>query len=445
MASEHGTIATPPPASATSAARAPVSPLTALRYPDYRTLWWGALASNHGNWIQTVAQGQLVYALSGSTAVLGWVAFATQIPMVCLTLIGGVLADRLERRKMLQVTQSVLTTTSLLLTLLTFTGQIQIWHILVLVAINGMMVGINIPTFQSFLGDLVPREIRGPAIALNSAQFHTSRSLGPVIAGLIFLTLHDPPGVYRSYALCFALNTLSFGALLGALHSIQYRPDHLEPLSTQWLLEVRRFREGIAEAWRYIKSSLPVTILLLLTALSAYYGMPLLALLPAYAAETITPFHSGASPGAIQSHLMTAAGAGSVVGALWGATRLQRIGPQLGIVISCVGYAVSNIALGQVVAEPAAWGWMVVNGFFATCNAVQINTRLQVRVPDDLRGRLMAVYSLCFTLAMALGNLASGYLARGEQVPQTLTLNGSVYLLVLGLVVLFGWRRWTRS
>lgn len=447
MPQDVGTIATPllDPGVIEEPSNGSTSPLAALAYRDYRVLWFGALASNHGNWMQTVAQGQLVYALSHSTATLGWVAFATQIPMVMLTLVGGVLADRLERRKMLQITQSILTTSALLLTILTATGVIQIWHIIVLVAINGMMVGINIPTFQSFLGDLVPRSVRGQAIALNSAQFHASRSLGPVIAALVFLLVIDKPGTWTSYAVCFGLNTLSFAALLAALHSIKFRPDHIEPLSTNWQLELRRFRDGIGEAITYIRGFAPVAIILTLTAISAFFGMPLLALLPAYAADVVIPWHAGTAPAAIQSHLMTAAGAGSVVGALFGSGMLQRVGPQWGIVISCVGYALSNIGLGFTSIEQYAWAWMVMNGFFATCNAVQMNTRLQVRVPDVLRGRLMAVYSLCFTLAMAIGNLNSGYLARGQHVPETLRLNGILFFICVTLVATLGWKKWTRK
>lgn len=439
-----------PDAAVTSASAAPpaaesYTPGAALAFRDYRLLWSGALASNLGNWMQTVAQAQLVYAISGSTVTLGVVAFATQIPMVAMTLLGGLLADRLERRRMLQVTQSVLTCSALTLTLLTLTGKIEIWQIVILAIIQGSMAGINIPTFQAFIGDLVPREVRGAAIALNSAQFHTSRSLGPALVALIFMWVAEEPGRWQATGLCFALNTLTFGALLTALALIRFRPDHIEALTWRPGIELRRLGGQLGEVLRYVRTSAPVTILLILTGLAAFFGMPLIALLPAYSADVVIPFHHNAVPAQVQGHLLTAAGAGSVVGALWGAGFLQRRGPQLGIVISMVGYGTSLLAIALTRQEGIALFWMAWNGFFATASAVQVNTRLQVRAPDLLRGRVMAVYSMVFTLAMALGNLVSGVVAHGGRVPLALGLNGVLFAVLAGLVAWHGWRRWTRE
>ncbi|HYE76749.1 MAG TPA: MFS transporter, partial [bacterium] len=329
-------------------AAAPRGLFHSFRYRDFALFWTGACLSNVGTWMQMVAQSALIYALSGSTVTLGVVAFAAQVPMVLLTLVGGSLADRLDRRRMLLVTQAVMASTAVALAVLAATGAIRIWHILVIAVINGTANGITIPTFQAMVGDLVPREARGNAIALNSAQFHLSRSIGPALAAGLFALVQDRPGDYGGSALCFAANALSFGAVIGALLLLRHRPASVGHLEADWRAEARRFQAGLLEALGYLRAHPGIELLIHLTAITAFFGMPLVALLPAYAKDVVVPVHPLSAPAQIQGHLMTASGIGAVIGAVGITSALRKRRPIPVTLLFALLYGVTVGATGLV-------------------------------------------------------------------------------------------------
>lgn len=406
----------------------------ALRYRDFALFWIGACLSNIGTWMQMIAQAALVYELSSSTVVLGLVPFAAQVPMILLTLVGGSLADRLDRRKMLLITQSTQAVTAAILAVLAYTGVIQIWHIILIALVNGTANGITIPTFQAMVGDLVPREVRGNAIALNSTQFHLSRSIGPAIAAGLFAIVQDSPGRYFGSALCFAVNALSFLAVIIALLALQHPPAAMGALESDWRAEARRFRTGLAEVFTYLRAKPHLEVLIHLTAITAFFGMPLMAQLPAYAAEVLTPLHPGEATAQIQGHLMTAGGIGSVIGALGMTALLRRRDPYRVIFGFTLAYAASIALIGMQRYEPYGWLAMFIMGVVGTTYTVIINTRIQLDAPDALRGRLMALYTLAFLLSMAIGNLITGVVAQNGRVAFAIVLNG----LLMAVLILVG-------
>ncbi|MEO7995560.1 MAG: MFS transporter, partial [bacterium] len=386
---------------------------------------------------QSVAQGQLVYSLNHSEISLGLVAFIQQVMMTLLTLVGGSLADRMERRRLMFVTQGVMMASGAVLTILAATGIVQVWHIMILAGINGAARGLNIPTNQTMVGDLVPREIRGSAIALNSAQFHASRSIGPALVAVVFVFATDSPGAWHGSAICFGVDALSFGALIWALYIMKFRPDNVEPMGRDLRLELTRFWHGIREAFLYVRTSPTTGAIIVVTAACAFFGMPLISLMPAYSRDVVIPFFAHSVSQQVQGHLLTAAGMGAVIGALGMTTLLRRLPIMRVIMVSAAGYALAILAVALTNNEALGWGFMALTGLCSITYTVLINTQIQTSVPDLIRGRVMAMYSLAFTLSMAMGNVISGFVARATSVPIAWTINacGLLLLLLIGMVL----------
>src|SRR5258708_11262951 len=273
--------------------------------PNYRLYWSGAFLSNIGTWMQMVAQGWLVYQLTGSTLLLGVVSFAGSIPILFLSIFGGVLADRTERRKLMVFTQIAMMLLAFLLAALTFAHLITVWYIMAISFSNGVVNAFNAPVRQSLIPDLVPLEHLHSAIAMNSAQFQSSRILGPALAG-ITLAAFGP-------AWCFLINGVSFLTVIAALLFVTV--PALAPRKPQSMLN------NVAEGLHYVRTDPTMFALLLVAAIPGLFGQPYQPMLPSVVSNLLQLGATGL--GFVES----AAGAGALIGALFVASLSQSRRP----------------------------------------------------------------------------------------------------------------------
>ncbi|MDR7483342.1 MAG: MFS transporter, partial [Armatimonadota bacterium] len=375
-------------------ALAPAQAFSALRHPHYRRFWWGGLVSLIGSWIQITAQGWLVYDLTGSPFMLGTVTMVNTIPTMLLGLVGGVVADRSEKRHLLLATQGTFMLVSAILAVLTLTGQIAVWHILVLSAASGVAAAMDMPARQSLLAHLVDRDDLMNAVALNSAVFNGSRIIGPVIAGVII----DQFGNRAGPGLSFALNTVTYLAVLGALATI---PVNSRPPAAERQDLMRELREGLA----FALGQPVLRALLALLAVTGVFGLSFTVLLPVFARDVLHVAARG------YGLLLTASGLGATVGVL----ALAAARPARMEVVILTLYGAFAVLLAAFAASPAfAVSLVLIVGVSGTVTAYMsaTNTTIQTMVPDGLRGRVMSLYILAFFGTAPLGGLFMGALAQ---------------------------------
>jgi MFS family permease len=380
----------------------------ALRYPNYRLWFAGQLVSLFGTWMQTTAQGYLVYQLTQSSAYLGYVAFAAGVPTWLFTLYAGVVADRIRKRTLLVITQASMMILAFTLSALTFLGVIQAWHIIVLACLLGIANAFDAPSRQSFTLEMVSREDLPNAIALNGTMFNAATAAGPAVAGLIYAVAGP--------AWCFAINGASFMAVIVAL--MLMRLDHVpRPRVTKSALA--DLREGL----RYVLATDSVRMIIATIGAFSLIGMGLVALMPAWAVKVL------GGNAATNGLLLSARGAGSLVGALLIATLAHR--KIKGRLLSMGGFA---MALFLLVFSALRWlplsmlalagmGW----GFMMVVNSA--NALVQMQVPDELRGRVMGIYTLVFFGMGPIGALLSGLLAARIGEVATIALAACLILL----------------
>jgi MFS family permease len=386
----------------------------ALGHPNYRRWYAGQLVSLLGSWVQTTAQGFLVFELTGSSAYLGYVVFAAGLPAWLFTLLGGVVADRLPRRWLLVGTQAAMMIPAFVLAALTFLGAVQPWHILILAFAVGVVTAFDAPARQSFVVELVGHEDLTNAIALNATIFHSATTLGPAAAGLLY-TLVGP-------AWCFAINGVSFLAVIAALLSMRLTPR-------------TRGRSGSAlgelvAGLRFVGGHTTIRSLLVGMGAVSVFGMGLMALMPAWAVKVL---HGHAGTNGL---LLSARGLGSLAAALTVASlgRITYRGRLL--TTGSIALPVTLLIFGLVRSLPAAMVALFCAGlgviiFYNMCNAL-----VQGETPDELRGRVMGIYSLTFFGLMPLGSLLAGTLAAHLGEPTTVLLDASALLALALLGVL---------
>ncbi len=375
--------------------------LAAFSYRDFRVLWFGAFTSTVGTWMQKVAQSWLVFDLTKSSFYLGLDDFLGQLPILLLTLIGGVIADRHDRRHLLLGSQYVQMATAFTLAILVFTGHVHIWHILTLSFIAGLGQAFGGPAYQSLVPTLVAKKDLPNAIALNSIQFNLARVFGPLIAAaaLLFGT-----------AACFALNGFSFLVVIVALLSLHIK--HIPTTDRKPILH--ELKGGLS----YARSQPAILGLTVLAFLTTFLGLPLLTFLPIFVREI---FHGEVRQ---YTQLMAYSGAGAVVGALVVAWlgRCKHMGLTLLIVQMIFGALITAFARSQV------WWWSCLVLFLAGAALIVVFSMtaslVQLIVPDHLRGRVVSIYMLAFRGGMPLGSLAGGYAASLTSAPQVLAVNG---------------------
>jgi MFS family permease len=389
----------------------------ALRHRNFQLFFSGQLISLTGTWMQTVAQSWLVYRLTGSGLKLGAVGFASQIPVFLFAPLGGISADRHDRRHVVIATQTASMLLAFVLAALTLSGKVQVWHVFVLAALLGVINAFDIPARQSFLVDMVGKEDLMNAIALNSSMFNGARVVGPAVAGILVAKLGE--------GWCFFANGVSYIAVIIGL--LMMKVNAAPRVSA----ETSPF-EHIIEGFRFVNRTAPIRALLLLLGVVSVTGMPYVVLMPIFAARIL---HSGGQELAslIGSHdlgavrlgiLMGATGVGALLGALTLAMRSGVKGLGRWVTVCCAGFGVSLILFA---ASRFFWVSVVLLmpvGYFIMLQMACSNTLIQVMVPDELRGRVMAVYSMMFMGLAPIGALIGGALSDRLGASLTVAMGG---------------------
>jgi MFS family permease len=411
------TTADTPVSAATPSARTLRRTLVAFTYRDFRVQWIGACTSSIGTWMQIVAQNWLIVSLTHSPFFLGLDAFLQQLPIILFSLIGGVFADRYDRRRTLLVSQVVQMGTSGVLALLMYFQAIEIWHILALSFVTGCAQSFGGPAYQSLIPSLVDKKDLPNAVALNSIQFNVARVLGPLAFG-VTLAAFRQWGYSEPQAMnaCFLLNSLSFLVVINTL--MMLRVKHIPPATSG------RMHEELKIGLRYVQHHSSLAALIVLAAATTFLGFALLTFLPIFAQKI---FHEGA---ATYSHLMAFSGAGSIVGALivawlgkfpkmgWTALIVQAV---YGLLI--IAFAVSRVLwLSDILLFLTGAALMVV---FST-----VTSLVQLIAPNEMRGRVMSIYMLAFRGGMPLGSLVSGWFATFLGAPLVIGINGALLVVV---------------
>ena len=378
--------------------------LRALRHRNFQLFFAGQLVSLIGTWMQNVAQAWLVYRLTGSSALLGMVGFAGQIPVFLISPLGGLIADRHSRQRTVIATQTSAMILAFILAGLTLTGRVQVPHIFVLAALLGVVNAFDIPARQSFLVEMVGREDLINAIALNSSMFNGARIVGPAVAGILVAAIGE--------GWCFFANGVSYIAVIIGLIMIQV-PPAAAPKKGSAI-------SHIAEGFRFATRTTPIRVLLLLLGLVSLTGMPYAVLMPVFAGQI---FHSGARGLGI---LMGFSGAGALIGALALATRQRVTGLGRWVGVSTGVFGVSLILFSLSRSFWIAAALLVPVGLAMMTQMGASNTLIQTMTPDLLRGRVMSVYSMMFMGMAPLGALLAGVMADRLGAPFTVAAGGAV-------------------
>jgi MFS family permease len=392
--------------------------LAAFTYRDFRVQWIGACTSSIGTWMQIVAQNWLIVSLTNASPFfLGLDAFLQQLPIILFSLVGGVFADRYDRRRTLIASQVVQMSTSGTLALLMFLDAVQIWHVLVLSFVTGCAQSFGGPAYQSLIPSLVDKKDLPNAVALNSIQFNVARVLGPLAFGAT-LWAFNQWGYNERQAMnaCFLLNSLSFLVVINTL--MMLRVKHIPPATSG------RMQEELKSGLNYVRHHGSLAALIVLAAATTFLGFALLTFLPIFAKQI---FHQGADTFA---HLMAFSGAGSIVGALIVAWlgKFPKMGWTALIVQSIYGLLIIAFAVSRVL-------WISDILLFLTGAALMVvfstvTSLVQLTAPNEMRGRVMSIYMLAFRGGMPLGSLVSGWLATFIGAPMVIGINGALLVLV---------------
>lgn len=395
----------------------------ALQHRNFQLFIGGQLTSLIGTWMQSTAQLWLVYRLTGSAALLGVFGFANQIPILLLASIGGYIGDRYNRHRGVIWTQTISMILAFLLAGLTLAGVIRVWELIAIAFLSGVVNAFDVPIRQAFLVQMVGKEDLPNAIALNSSIFNGARVVGPAIAGAT-IAWFDKHHVKSSEGWCFFLNGLSFVAVLIALLLMRLEKTEQKPV-------VGSPFQNFIEGFRFAMSDFPIRSALLLLSMLSLLGLQYSVFLPLFARDVL---HSGARGFGL---LMSTAGVGAVLGALQFAARTNYKGLAKWMATMALICAVALMIFSQSKMFWLSASVLFVVGFAATSMMAATNTTVQNRVPDELRGRVMAVYATMFMGVQPLGALLAGGLARHLGAPMTLAIFGSICLLGSILFVFF--------
>jgi MFS family permease len=386
----------------------------ALTHRNFRLLWFGALTSSIGTWMQRVAQAWLIVTLTGASSAfyLGLDSFVGEVPILLFTLIGGVVADRRDRRHMMLVSQVIQMAVAILLALLVFTGLIQIWMILTLSFVAGCAQAFGGPAYQSLIPTLVGKEHLPNAVALNSIQFNLARVIGPIVAGVTLATF--------GMVACFGLNSISFLFVIAAILAL--RDIHVPPTSTVSMVD--QMKDGL----RYVRDSRDLKAVTLLGFIGAFLGLPLLTFLPVITRDVFN------QDVAFYSKLMTFSGAGAVTGALVVAYigKHRHIGRLLLIFLALFGMAMALFSLSTTAWLTSAL-LFVAGALLVMCFSLTTSLA-QLLAPPELRGRVVSIYMVAFRGGSPVGGLVAGWLVtQVGSAPAVLMVNG----ILLTIIALF--------
>jgi MFS family permease len=381
--------------------------LRALRHRNFQLFFSGQLISLIGTWMQTVAQAWLVYRMTKSALLLGSVGFASQIPVFLVAPIGGITADRVNRQRLVIATQIASMVLAGILAWLTLSGRVQVWHIFVLAGLLGVVNAFDIPGRQAFLVDMVGKEDLMNAIALNSSMFNGARVIGPAVAGILVARIGE--------GWCFAANAISYVAVIIGLALMQV---HSPPRASQ-----HSPIEDIIEGFRWVNQTRVIRALLLLIGLVSLVGMPYTVLMPVFADRIL---HGGARSLGI---LMGATGVGALFGALTLAAKTGVKGLGRWVAISCAGLGISLFFFSFSTSLWLSVALLLPAGYSMMLQMACSNTLIQTMVPDQLRGRVMSVYSMMFMGMAPFGAFFGGALAHRIGAPITVAIGGVACVL----------------
>jgi MFS family permease len=399
-----------PPAAAANPNSAPrrESMFRALRYRNFQLFISGQLISLIGTWMQIVAQSWLVYRMTHSAALLGEVGFASQIPVLFLGPVAGMLADRYSRRQIVISTQVAMMFQALAMAVLTLTHTIQVWQIFVLALLLGICNAFDVPARQSFFVEMVGNEDLMNAIAINSSMFNVARSVGPAIAGILVAALGE--------GLCFLLNGLSFIAVISGLLLIKV---HRHASQAGHAPVIEQFKEGL----RYVRNYRAMRTLLLLLGIVSLLGMSYTVLMPIFADQVLQSGPRGLG------ELLTSAGLGALIGALWLARRQRVQGLDRVVAWTCAGFGVSLILFALSRAFWLSMLLLVPAGFCIMTQLASTNTLIQSMVTNNMRGRVMGIYSMMFMGMAPFGSLIAGYMAHQAGAPAAVIFSGCASII----------------
>ncbi|HAX76361.1 MAG TPA: MFS transporter [Cyanobacteria bacterium UBA11372] len=390
-------------------ARKWIPDIPAFRSRNYRLFFAGQGLSLIGSWMTQVATVWLVYQLSASPWLLGIVGFTSQIPSLILLPFAGVFADRWNRHRVIVWTQILSMIQSLTLAVLALTGVVNIWHLIGLSLVQGIVNSFDAPARQAFVPEMIERkEDLANAIALNAAMFNGARLIGPAVAGVVLATV--------GAGVCFLIDGLSYIAVIIALLAMKLKPQTIKPVSGNAL---QRLKEGFAYTFGFA----PIRAIILLLALVSFWGMQYTVLVPIFATKILN-----GGPDAL-GFLMAASGIGALFGAVYLSTRKSIVGigkiiaysPAL-LGIAIVGFAVSRVMWLSLL-------MMLLSGVGFILQFASSNTFLQTIVEDDKRARVLSIYTMAFFGVIPFGNLFAGGLANYIGAPNTLILSGVICIL----------------
>jgi MFS family permease len=382
---------------------------SSLHSRNYRLYFTGQGISMIGTWMQNIALSWLVYRLTGSVFLLGLIGFTSQIPTFVLAPFTGVLTDRYNRLHIMIMTQVFFMLQALVIALLVLFNLIDVWHIIALSLVFGIITAFDAPARQSLVIDLIDKpEDLGNAIALNSAIFNGGRLIGPAIAGIAIAVVGE--------GICFLINAISFLAVITALLQIKI------PVR-QTTLHPDKFKKSFTEGFHYTFQSVPIRTLIILLATLSLTGLSFIVLLPAYAKEIL---HGSSDT---LGYLMSALGAGALLGAFYMASRKTVLG--LGKIIT---RSVGLLGLSILLASFSGKLYYSLILFF--CSGLSmilalsaINTMLQTIADEDKRGRVMSFYAMALMGTSPIGNLLAGGIASGTSIPETLLIGGTITIV----------------
>jgi MFS family permease len=390
---------------------------SALYTRDFRLFWFGQIISLSGTWMHSVAQSWLVYSMTKSPLYLGLIASLSSLPILLFTLIGGSVADRYPKRRILIITQVLSIIPAFILGVLTYSNLVTIWQVGVIAVFFGTVNAFDIPARQSFLAEVVVRGDITNAIALNSAAFNGARIIGPLVAGFIIANFSMPA--------CFFLNAVSFVPVVFALAKIKAGRTAKS--------SGKGFIEGIGEGWKFVVRDKPVLYIMSLIAIFSLFGIPYITLLPVLADQILNAGVKGLS------FLISSAGLGSFMAAMIIAFKGEIRSKRMYIPVSAVMFSVAimaislsdNFYIAMFLIFFAGWG---IVSFLAVSNSF-----IQQAVPDALRGRVMSLYTLVFLGFAPLGNSAIGFAAHYFGTLQSLRVFAAICIFSsIIFLVLFG-------
>jgi MFS family permease len=390
----------------------------AFQYRDFRLMWIGACTSSIGTWMQIVAQGWLIYRLSHSSFLLGLDQFLAGLPIFLFSLIGGVVADRVERRKILIISQYIQMASAGALTVLVTMGIVHVWEILCLSFVSGFAQAFGGPAYQALIPTLVERDDMPNAIALNSIQFNLAVTVGPALAGITLARLGEK--------WCFGLNALSFLAPIISLSMIvsRFYPEK----STESMLT--SLKQGIHFVW---KQGAMVALIVLAFSMT-FLSMPMRTYIPVFVKDI---FHRGPET---YGNLLSLMGVGSICGSLGvaGLGNIARKGRFALAMLIFLGAGIAGFSLSKTL--PISYAMLLLVGASMMAVFATVTSLVQLSITNEMRGRVMSVYNFAFRGGMPMGNLVSSWLVPIFTAPIVLSVNG-VLLIVVAVYFLVGQRR----